>query len=171
MKKMYGEKAIVQRLLLNIKKREELMAEFRRVNSIFMETTHKIKAMENITKLMENLRFITLVTIECAFQFRKELIALSQFKLNGNIPIMYNGMNYFQKIVKDTLYIHKSEISEYFKFPKAFDLFFLSISQPAPLILNLISQIKNAKHQIFINPMRNLRLLLSLPAGTYYKLI
>eukprot|EP00826_Nyctotherus_ovalis_P026607 TRINITY_DN20772_c0_g1_i2.p1 TRINITY_DN20772_c0_g1~~TRINITY_DN20772_c0_g1_i2.p1 ORF type:complete len:244 (-),score=36.78 TRINITY_DN20772_c0_g1_i2:34-765(-) len=160
---MYQERAIIQRLMRSIGRREELMAQFKKANDHLAKVNLESQATVNFIHLLENLRMETLMSIEYAFQLRLRLKVISQLQIKKDLPIMHKGENYFCRIVEDTCYIHKSELAKVLKLKGSFDLFFLSISQ-APLLRSF-----SARHKL-LSKIQAKSCHLTFPIGKLYNL-
>eukprot|EP00826_Nyctotherus_ovalis_P005386 TRINITY_DN11213_c0_g1_i3.p1 TRINITY_DN11213_c0_g1~~TRINITY_DN11213_c0_g1_i3.p1 ORF type:complete len:201 (+),score=38.22 TRINITY_DN11213_c0_g1_i3:433-1035(+) len=136
--------ASVQALMYAIVRRENLMNQLKKIDA---------SCKEVLGVLLDNVRKATLIVIEAIARFRAELKALSQ----ENVLVVFKNQNYFEKIAIDTKEIIDIRFPQAFKFARRFDVFFLSISQPTPLLPN--NSFKSASKR---------RLTLSMPVGELY---
>ncbi len=108
--------------------------------------------------------------IESATRLRREL--------KRPAAILFGSQNYLAKIVSDAAFVVSSELGKLFRLGSRFDPFFLSASQPIPLLARVQNTLQDFKLPVPRSAAKSRRtrsksptLALTMPVGTLYRRI
>lgn len=139
---LYNEKSQIQKLYAQIQKREVILADLIQMSDNLAKnqlSIHSNQTQDKAEKQLEELRNFTLIVVESAIKLREELTRNAPLEKRKEdqwkkFPIIFDKQEYLSKICRDYKIILNGELSKLFKFNKGVDPFFLTPSQPMPLI-------------------------------------
>eukprot|EP00826_Nyctotherus_ovalis_P061987 TRINITY_DN8888_c0_g4_i1.p1 TRINITY_DN8888_c0_g4~~TRINITY_DN8888_c0_g4_i1.p1 ORF type:complete len:208 (+),score=22.15 TRINITY_DN8888_c0_g4_i1:311-934(+) len=113
--------AITQKVITAINNREQCIANLYQMTSENINT-----AQEQVLKILEELRLISLAVVENVMKLKEQL----NIHENLKIPILHKGKDYLAEMSNDIEFLRESAFGTWLNFSGKSDLFFLSLSRP-----------------------------------------